>query len=182
MNVHLETDRLILRRFTPDDADNLLELDGDPEVRRYLLMPEPPTRADAARTLARFLAWYERPGGFGYWAAVEKATGAFLGWFQFHPSRDNPHEVSLGYRLKRSAWGRGYATEGARALIRKGFEEQEVQRVVAAALAANAASRRVMEKAGLTLVKTFLYEGQEAVEYGQDRDQAAGKSKIQNPE
>ena len=66
-----------------------------------------------------------------------------------------PGEVELGYRLRKSAWGKGYATEGSRALIRKGFTEFGVQRVVAEAMAVNQASRRVMEKAGLKLVRTF---------------------------
>ena len=66
-----------------------------------------------------------------------------------------PGEVELGYRLRKSAWGKGYATEGSRALIRKGFTEFGVQRVTAEAMAVNQASRRVMEKAGLRLVRAF---------------------------
>jgi hypothetical protein len=67
----------------------------------------------------------------------------------------SPDEAELGYRLRKSAWGKGYATEGSRALIRKGFTEMGVQRVVAETMAVHLASRRVMEKAGLTLVRTF---------------------------
>ena len=70
-----------------------------------------------------------------------------------------PGEVDLGYRLRKSAWGKGYATEGSRALIRKGFTEFGVQRVVAQAMAVNQASRRVMEKAGLTLVGPSISPG-----------------------
>ena len=69
-----------------------------------------------------------------------------------HPS---PAASTSRYRLWKSAWGKGYATEGSRALIRKGFTEFGVQRVVAQAMAVNQASRRVMEKAGLKLVRTF---------------------------
>jgi RimJ/RimL family protein N-acetyltransferase len=61
----------------------------------------------------------------------------------------------LGYRLRRSTWGKGYATEGSRALVRKAFEELAVQRVFAETMAVNLASRRVMEKAGLRFVRTF---------------------------
>jgi RimJ/RimL family protein N-acetyltransferase len=87
---------------------------------------------------------------------VEKATGEFLGWFHFRPRPDAvPGEVELGYRRRKSAWGKGYATEGSRALIRKGFTEFGVQRVVAEAMAVNKASRRVMEKSGLKLVRSF---------------------------
>jgi RimJ/RimL family protein N-acetyltransferase len=84
------------------------------------------------------------------------------------PKRDTAPAVwDLGYRLRRSAWGQGYATEGSLALVRKAFTELGVQRVTAGALAANVASWRVMEKAGLTLVGTYrktfpdLYNGEE---------------------
>ena len=79
-----------------------------------------------------------------------------MGWFHFRPRRDAvPGEVELGCRLRKSAWGKGYATEGSCALICKGFTEFGVQRVVAEAMTVNVASRRVMEKAGLKLVRTF---------------------------
>ncbi len=157
MQVFLETERLVLRRFTEADVDNLFDLDSDPEVMRFLNGGVPTPRDVIERDiLPRFLRSDEGAGGFGYWAAIEKATGDFLGWFSFRP-RDgaDPGEVELGYRLRKSAWGRGYATEGARALIRKGFAELGVRRVVATTYQDNLASRRVMEKAGLTLVRSF---------------------------
>src|SRR5947209_20105481 len=70
-------------------------------------------------------------------------------------SASDPNDVALGYRLRRAVWGQGYATEGARALIRKGFTELGVQRVFATTYQDNLASRRVMEKAGLKLVRTY---------------------------
>ena len=87
---------------------------------------------------------------------IEKSTGAFLGWFHYRPYEDAPvDQPELGYRLRRSAWGKGYATEGSRALIRKGFTELGVQRVVAFTYGEHRASRRVMEKAGMRLVRTY---------------------------
>ena len=160
MQIFLETERLVLRRFTEADADDLFDLDGDPEVMRFVTGGEPTPR-DVIRneTLPRFLRAYERFEGFGVWAAIERSTGEFLGWFEFYPWKDaDPKEVELGYRLRRSAWGKGYATEGSRALIRKGFTELGVRRVVAETMAINAASRRVMEKAGLRYVRTFHQE------------------------
>jgi len=106
--------------------------------------------------LPAFLGYYQRYQAFGFWAAIEKSTGDFLGWFHFRPREGSaPGQVELGYRMRKSAWGKGYATEGSRALIRKGFTESGVQRVTAEATAANTASRRAMEKAGLTLTRTF---------------------------
>ena len=157
MRVFLETDRLVLRRFTAADVDNLVELDGDPEVMRFVNGGRPTSReAIEHEILPRFLHYYERFAGYGFWAAVEKSTGAFLGWFHFRPLEGaDPDEPELGYRLRRAAWGKGYGTEGSRALIRKGFAELGVRRVVASTMAVNAASRRVMEKAGLRLVRTY---------------------------
>jgi RimJ/RimL family protein N-acetyltransferase len=160
MRILLETERLVLRRFTEADADDLSDLDGDPEVMRFLTGGKPtPREVIRNETLPRFLGYHERFAGFGFWAAVEKSTGEFLGWFEFRPPEDaGPGEVELGYRLRRAAWGKGYATEGSRALIRKGFTELGVRRVVAETMAVNAASRRVMEKAGLTYARTFHRE------------------------
>ena len=93
------------------------------------------------------------------WAAVEKSTGEFLGWFLFRVRDDtNSDQLALGYRLRKSAWGKGYATEGSRALIDKGFREQGVQRVTAETMVVNSRSRRVMEKCGLSLVRIFHQE------------------------
>ncbi|MCG6497576.1 GNAT family N-acetyltransferase [Kitasatospora sp. A2-31] len=157
MDVHLTTERLVLRRFTTADTDRLVELDGDPEVTRYLTGGRPTPRAQVENTLLPlYFAHYERYGDLGWWAAEERDGGAFLGWFEFRPpDREDPGEVELGYRLRRPAWGRGYATEGARALIDQGFARLGVRRVVAYTMAVNLGSRRVMEKAGLRYVRTF---------------------------
>jgi RimJ/RimL family protein N-acetyltransferase len=157
MQVYLETERLVLRRLTAADADNLYDLDSDPEVMRYLTGGVPTPRDVIEQEIfPRFLCSYARNDQFGIWAAIEKSTGAFLGWFSFRLREgSSPDEVTLGYRLRRSAWGQGYATEGARALIRKGFTTLGVQRVVATTYQDNLASRRVMEKAGLRLVRTY---------------------------
>ena len=157
MHVFLETQRLVLRRFTEADADNLVSLDADPDVMRFVTGGVPTSRDQVENEfLPAFLGYYQRYEGFGFWAAAEKATGEFVGWFHFRPGPDAvPGEVDLGYRLRKAAWGKGYATEGSRALIAKGFTEFGVQRVVAQAMAVNTASRRVMEKAGLKLVRAF---------------------------
>ena len=157
MQIFLETERLVLRRVTADDVDNLVELDGDPEVMHFINGGRPTPREEiASDVLPAFLGYYERFAGYGFWAVEEKATGQFVGWFHFRPAKDaRSGEVELGYRLRRSAWGQGYATEGSRALIEKGFAELDVHRVVAFTMVVNVASRRVMEKAGLRYVRTF---------------------------
>ncbi|MFC4117315.1 GNAT family N-acetyltransferase [Nonomuraea zeae] len=167
MSIFLETNRLTLRRFTDADEDNLVELDSDPEVMRFLSGGKPTPREEIrGRVLPVLFGYYERFEGFGFWAAEEKATGRFLGWFHFRPGKNAPRdgEIEIGYRLRRSAWGKGYATEGSRALIRKGFTELGVERVVAETMTVNLGSRRVMEKVGLRLIRTFHRDGLDAIE------------------
>src|SRR5688500_4061794 len=102
MHVFLETERLILRRFTEDDVDNLYELDSDPAVVRYTSGgPSTPREEIEREHIPHYLGYYERFPGFGFWAAIEKSTGAFLGWFHFRPPKDEPLDTpELGYRLK----------------------------------------------------------------------------------
>jgi RimJ/RimL family protein N-acetyltransferase len=152
VSVLLATDRLVLRRFTEDDVDHLYDLNGDPDVMWYLSGGRPTPREEVRdRIIPFFLSFYERFDGLGYWAAETRASGEFLGWFHFRP--DESGSVDLGYRLRKAAWNKGYATEGSRALIDKGFTDLGVQRVFAHTMAVNHASRRVMEKCGLTFVR-----------------------------
>ena len=172
MEVFLETERLLLRRFTEDDVDALFELDGDPAVMRYITGGRATSREEIeGDVLPAYLDYYERFAGYGFWAVIEKASGQFVGWFHFRPEADaKPDEVELGYRLRRSAWGKGYATEGSRALIDKGFTELGVERVVAFTMVVNVASRRVMEKAGLRYVRTFRAPWPDPIEGDEEGD------------
>ncbi|MGR6322495.1 GNAT family N-acetyltransferase [Micromonospora soli] len=151
----LATGRLRLRRFTADDVNHLVELDSDPEVMRFLTGGQPtPAEVVRAEHLPRLLARYDRQPGLGRWAALDRITDEFLGWLALDPSA-NGTEAELGYRLRRSAWGRGLATEGARALVRHAFDVVGVRRVWAETMAVNDRSRAVMARAGLRYVRTF---------------------------
>jgi RimJ/RimL family protein N-acetyltransferase len=109
MQVFLETDRLALRRFSMADVDNLVGLDADPDVMRFVTGGIPTSRDEIENEfLPAFLGYYERYEGYGFWAVMEKVTGEFLTWFHFRPCEDAvPGEVALGYRLRKLAWGRG---------------------------------------------------------------------------
>jgi RimJ/RimL family protein N-acetyltransferase len=161
VDVFLETERMVLRRFTEADVDHLVALDGDPGVMRYLTGQPTPREVIERETLPMFLRYDAQPSDrYGCWAAIERATGDFLGWFQLRPPEwplraESPDDAELGYRLRTSAWGKGYGTEGSMALLDKVFREPGVPRVVATTMAVNIASRRVMEKAGLSLVRVF---------------------------
>lgn len=155
MPVFLETERLVLRPFTTADADHLLALHSDPDVMRFINGGKPTSReAIETRTIPQALHDYPCLGSRGYWAA--ESSGSFVGWFEFRPlTEESAAVMELGYRLAKAVWGRGYATEGSRALIDKGFSELGVERVVAHTMTVNTGSRRVMEKAGLSFVRGF---------------------------
>lgn len=165
VHIHLQTERLSIRRFTVADEDNLVSLNGDPEVMRYITGGLPvPGREEIRDEIIPFnLAAYDRHPGFGTWAADDIRTGEFLGWFHLRPRRSDG-SIDLGYRLRRSAWGNGYATEGSRALIDKGFGEHDIDRVVAETMTVNLASRRVLEKCGLTHIRTYFDEDLPAID------------------
>ncbi len=154
----MQTARLVLRRFTADDADLLIELDSDPAVMRYLSGGKPESAPEVVRerALPSILAGYERWGGdLGLFAAHEKDSGAFIGWFCLRPERDGPtDEVELGYRLRQQAWAKGYATEGSQALLEKAFTELDVRLVWGETMCVNLPSQKVMEKAGMTIAKS----------------------------
>jgi RimJ/RimL family protein N-acetyltransferase len=179
----LVTGRLVLRRFTAADADGLVALDGDPQVMRFL----GPIRSRVqiqADVLPRFLAYQSRYPDFGYWAAETCTDAGLIGWFGLRPVTPGtaaivcwpdapPGDVSvaeLGYRLRRSAWGRGYATEGARALVRRAFTELGVSRIVATTMTVNTRSRRVLEKAGLSYTRTVHLDWPDPLPGNEDGD------------
>ncbi|MGN9842030.1 GNAT family N-acetyltransferase [Nonomuraea sp. H19] len=153
MLIHLETGRLILRRFTESDADDLFALHNDPDVMRHLNGGKPtPREVIVQETLPRFMA-------SGFLAAIEKSTGTFIGWFHLRAPRGKPaDEPELGYRLHKASWGKGYATEGSLALIDMAFGELGARRVFAQTMAVNLGSRRVMEKCGLRFTRTFFMD------------------------
>jgi len=166
MHVILVTPRLTIRQFTADDVDNLFDLNSDPEVMRHLTGGRS-TPFDRIRDeiIPFHLALYGRLDRLGTWAAESAAGGEFLGWFHLRPGPGaDITNVELGYRLRRVAWNQGYATEGSRALIRMGFTDLGVERVFAHTMTVNTASRHVLEKCGLTLVRTMPYDGTDPIE------------------
>jgi RimJ/RimL family protein N-acetyltransferase len=173
--LHLRSARLVLRELTMEDAPLLVELDSDPEVTKYL-RPHFETTLERVRDeiLPRVLGYYatstSATGGVGLWAAHERSGGAFVGWFFLRPDRSPPHEPELGYRLRRDAWGKGYATEMSRTLLAYGFEQLGFLRTMARAEAENIRSWHVMEKLGMTRERQISDEGIAVVEYGLDRE------------
>ncbi|WP_193614330.1 GNAT family N-acetyltransferase [Nocardioides lijunqiniae] len=148
----LVTERLRLEPLTHAHTDLLVELDSDPDVLRFVF-GRALTREEVVTT---WMPRRTRPGadarGLGYW--VGHAGDEFLGWWCLGLDDEDPTAAELGYRLRRTAWGRGYATEGARALVAHAFGTVGLDRVWATTMVANDGSRRVLEKAGLHHVRT----------------------------
>lgn len=162
MKIYLETQRMIFREITIEDEDNLMDLDSDPEVMKFLTLGTPSTREEIQATLIRIRDLFTKHNGrFGIWAAIEKETGKFMGWFLFRPDKeqpDNTNRIEIGYRLKKEFWGKGFATEGSKALLTKGFEEFKIPQIFALAMKRNKASWNVMEKLGMTYIREFPYD------------------------
>lgn len=172
MSFLLRTARLTLRPLRESDVDNLVDLDADPEVMRFIGGGRAKAREVIRdEVLPRMLGYDARPPGYGFWAAESRSADVFLGWFELRPSAEHPPgEVELGYRLHRTSWGMGYATEGAQALVRTGFTDLGVRRVLAQTMTVNSASRRVMAKVGLRLVRTFHDSWHDPVEGAEHGD------------
>jgi RimJ/RimL family protein N-acetyltransferase len=134
-----------LRPVSLDDVDLLVALDDDPEVKRYIDGGKPAVRDDVEATV--FAALGHR------WLAFDREDRKFIGWFGARPS--GPGDRELGFRLRREAWGRGLATEGARLMVDTSFGDLGANRVWAQTMAVNVRSRAVLERCGLHHVRTF---------------------------
>jgi [ribosomal protein S5]-alanine N-acetyltransferase len=148
----LQTDRLRLRPFTRADADDLFALQSNAFVLRYWDSPPWTDRARADRFIAACGQMAEE--GTGARTAIERADdGAFIGWCGVTQWDSEYRSASLGFCLNERAWGHGYATEAAGALLQWAFDNLDLNRVQAEADTRNPACRRVLEKLG------FLHEG-----------------------
>jgi [ribosomal protein S5]-alanine N-acetyltransferase len=159
----LTTPRLRLRPFLPTDAPGILALDSDPEVRRYVPGTLLTTLAEAGAVVDYVRAQYAR-NGVGRWAVERRHDGAFLGWCGLKLVDDGVTNgrtgyYDLGYRLLRSCWGQGYASEAAAASLRYGFEALRLPVLHATVMQGNGASCRVVEKLGFGRTAEFEEDG-----------------------
>ncbi|MGN9865287.1 GNAT family N-acetyltransferase [Bacillus swezeyi] len=155
----LSTERLILRKMTRGDAENLLEIFLDPKAMKYY-----PSTKDKKQTFA-WIDWtlenYEKHE-VGLWVAEDKQTGEFLGQCGIIPQEvEGSSEMEIGYLFKRRVWGSGYATEAAAACKRYGFEELRHAKLISLIDVNNTPSRKVAERIGMTLEKNIHKWGKE---------------------
>ena len=165
----LTTERLRLRAFRKSDLDDYAALNADPEVLHYLgAGTEPWNRGRSSRHLA-FLLGHWQLWDAGTWAVEDKETGTFLGMVGFSSPEGWPG-FELGWTLVRSAWGHGYATEGARAAMDHAFTVWQRDRIISLIAPANHASIRVAERLGERLEGRITHLGREMLCYGLDRE------------
>lgn len=154
----LLTLRLALHEITHRHANELYELDADPRVMRYIGTGRASTREQIDAVMRRLPRAYAVYPGLGTWRATRRDDGDFVGWFalKYVPGTA---EIEVGYRLRYAAWGRGYATEGARELVRYGFDDLGLHRIIGISHPDNAASQRVLLKTGLVDIGWGRYYG-----------------------
>ncbi|MFF7454476.1 GNAT family N-acetyltransferase [Kitasatospora sp. NPDC008115] len=145
----LHTDRLLLRRWRDSDLEPWAAMNADPEVREHL--GDVLTRAESHVSVARYEADFARRD-YGWWAVEVRATGEFIGFAGLDDIDDGlPFTgVEIGWRLARSAWGHGYATEAARAVLAFGFETLALPEILAVTTVRNLRSQAVMRRLGMT--------------------------------
>lgn len=146
----IQTERLILRQWRPEDLDPLAVMNADPEVMRYF--PIWPDRAGTAAMMERLRAHIDRHG-FGFWALELPEKPAFIGFCGLLAPAFHTHFtpcVEIGWRLRREAWGKGYATEAGGACLDFAFSQLGLDEVVSMAVVDNLRSRAVMERLGMT--------------------------------
>lgn len=164
--VVLNTERLLLRRFEPDDLESLYSLYRDPEIRKYY--------PDGTRTLAEtkeelnwFLQGHPRHPELGLWATVERRSGEFLGRCGLLPWHiQGKDEVELAFMIKKERWREGFATEAAQGIIRHAHQVLGLRRLVCLVMPGNTTSARVAEKVGMSFEREFIDELGPASLYG----------------
>jgi RimJ/RimL family protein N-acetyltransferase len=157
----LETERLLLRPLTKRDGDAIFAMRSNREVMRYIR--EPQNRAETDDWIRLVSSRWEKDG-IGFCALIEKNGGQLAGWCGIWRLKET-NELEVGYAVARQFWKRGFATEAAEKFIEHAFANLRPDKIVAVAEPANAASRRVMEKLGMSYVKLGVFYGRELVQY-----------------
>ena len=167
MKIILETERLYLREFLPEDGLNFFNLNSDPEVIKYTGNKAFESLSEANSFILNYSDYKEH--GFGRWAVCLKSTNKFLGWCGLKLEIDK-NEIDLGFRFSKNNWGKGYATESAIACVKYGFNILNLKEIVGRAYVKNKASIHVLEKCGLKFKANFKYDNKLAVLYSIKND------------
>jgi RimJ/RimL family protein N-acetyltransferase len=161
MKFHIETERLILRELQAKDLQAWFDMDANPEVHKYL-GNQPIKNMEQIENAFQSIQQQYAENGIGRWATIEKSSGNFIGWsgLKFITEEENNHTnfYDVGYRLHPNYWGKGYATESAKAALKYGFITLNANEIIGIANEENIASRRALEKCGLKFVNQFIWK------------------------
>jgi ribosomal-protein-alanine N-acetyltransferase len=163
----IETPRLLLRQFTPDDSDDLYGIYSNPELFKYM-SNEKPLLWEQTRAVIDTFTQDWKHHNFGVWAVIYKKNQRLIGHCGLK-FLENTTQIQVGYLLLKSYWGKGLGTEAAKAALKYGFEEVRLPKIVAIAKPENIASRRVMEKVGMKYEKDAYYYDNDVVYYSISR-------------
>lgn len=162
MNIHIETDRLIIREMRPEDEAGMFAMDSDPEVHRYLGNKPYEDIKQSRENIAYILQQY-KDHGVGRWTILLKDTNEFVGWTGFKRMTEmvNGHvnHLDFGYRHASKFWGQGLAYEAAQAALKYGIKTMGFKDIYAMTDVENKGSRRILEKLNFKLVEIFPYDG-----------------------
>ncbi len=162
MSIILETERLLLRELVLEDQQDLFELDSDPAVHRYIENTPVKSIEEIVKVIEMLLQQYKE-NGIARWAVIDKETKECIGWSglkYFKDSLNNHiHFYELGYRFKQKHWGKGFATESARAILSHGFQELNIKSIYAITHPENFNSKHVLQKLGFKFIEIFDYDG-----------------------
>ncbi len=175
----LETERLILRRFTEAETDAIFAMRSDAEFMRFIKPVE--TRRETVSWM-RMVSRYWETENFGFWAVIFKETGNVIGWSGTWVLWETK-EPEIGFAIARGLWGKGFGTEAAGFALKYTFENRGAERVVALTMPENLASRRVMEKLGMRFdeERYFSSYGLRLARYAITRNEYARNRKIAAP-
>ena len=165
----IETERLLMRKFAPDDLEKLIELRSDDEVAWGIGGAMAQSREFNEVRLQFAFDCYEKHG-FGMMAMIWKRTGEMFGWSGLQPLQETS-EIEVGYGMAKEFWRRGIGLECAQAWLKYGFEAVGLERIVAVALPENIGSWRIMEKCGMKFEKREEHYGMECVFYGISKEE-----------
>lgn len=162
MKIFGETERFILREILPRDLNGMYELDSEPEVHKYL-GNNPVKSKEESETIIQMVRQQYIDNGIGRWAIEDKETKEFVGWVGLKLLKYEVNKLTnihdIGYRLIKKHWGKGIASETAIVALKYAFETLQLEEIYASAHIENQASNKILQKLGLKLIDTFLYDG-----------------------
>jgi ribosomal-protein-alanine N-acetyltransferase len=165
----IETQRLYFRKFELGDLPQLIEQRSDPDMYRFLGGTRMQNPEALAKRIRFYMSCYDTHG-FGMCPMFWKETGEMIGAAGLQPLEDTG-DIEVGYSVIKALWGKGIGTEAARGWMEFGFNNFGLERIVAVAVEANTASRRIMEKLGMKYEKTEEHYGEECAFYAVSKEE-----------